>query len=66
LVVIYVTFAFVCFCRFVGQDYAHPMQMLADLMVMMEHSGGAVDLSGKSLAFVGDIQVTWGHFLALA
>jgi len=36
-------------------DWAHPMQMLADLQVMQEHSGTA-DLSGCSLAFVGDIQ----------
>lgn len=37
-------------------DYAHPMQMLADLQVMVENTGGAVDLSGATLAFVGDIQ----------
>lgn len=36
-------------------DWAHPMQMLADLQVMQEHSG-TTDLSGVSLAFVGDIQ----------
>lgn len=36
-------------------DWAHPMQMLADLQVMIEHSGSS-DLSGASLAFVGDIQ----------
>eukprot|EP00614_Pseudopedinella_elastica_P028703 CAMPEP_0172616242 /NCGR_PEP_ID=MMETSP1068-20121228/63022_1 /TAXON_ID=35684 /ORGANISM="Pseudopedinella elastica, Strain CCMP716" /LENGTH=319 /DNA_ID=CAMNT_0013421609 /DNA_START=31 /DNA_END=990 /DNA_ORIENTATION=+ len=40
-------------------DYAHPMQMLADLQVMLEHSGAAGDgekLAGATLAFVGDIQ----------
>lgn len=36
-------------------DWAHPMQMLADLQVMQEHSGSQ-DLSGATLAFVGDIQ----------
>jgi len=36
-------------------DWAHPMQMLADLQVMMEHAS-TTDLSGASLAFVGDIQ----------
>jgi ornithine carbamoyltransferase len=42
-------------------DYAHPMQMLADLQVMMEHSGvgpnGTLDgLQGAKFAFVGDLQ----------
>jgi len=42
-------------------DYAHPMQMLADLQVMFESKGigvsGASDgLQGAKLAFVGDIQ----------
>ncbi|EGB03944.1 ornithine carbamoyltransferase [Aureococcus anophagefferens] len=40
-------------------DYAHPMQMLADLQTIVEHKGGdAPDveraLGGKALAFVGD------------
>ena len=42
-------------------DWAHPMQMLADLQVMSEHLGvgpsGTMDgLAGVKLAFVGDIQ----------
>ena len=42
-------------------DYAHPMQMLADLQVMSEHLGvgpsSTMDgLAGVKLAFVGDIQ----------
>eukprot|EP00613_Pedinella_sp_CCMP2098_P014251 CAMPEP_0171752042 /NCGR_PEP_ID=MMETSP0991-20121206/42374_1 /TAXON_ID=483369 /ORGANISM="non described non described, Strain CCMP2098" /LENGTH=319 /DNA_ID=CAMNT_0012353337 /DNA_START=14 /DNA_END=973 /DNA_ORIENTATION=+ len=40
-------------------DYAHPMQMLADLQVMVEKTSGSASegcLSGASLAFVGDIQ----------
>ena len=39
-------------------DYAHPMQMLADLQTIVEHKcGGDVEgLTGKSLAFVGDCQ----------
>lgn len=42
-------------------DYAHPMQMLADLQVMLEHRGiGASEtmdgLQGAKFAFVGDIQ----------
>ena len=39
-------------------DYAHPMQMLADLQTFVEHKcGGDVEaLGGKSLAFVGDCQ----------
>lgn len=43
-------------------DYAHPMQMLADLQVMLEHRGVSNDnslingLQGVKFAFVGDIQ----------
>mmetsp|Transcript_23200 Transcript_23200/g.69493 ORF Transcript_23200/g.69493 Transcript_23200/m.69493 type:complete len:319 (-) Transcript_23200:33-989(-) len=39
-------------------DYAHPMQMLADLQTMAEHkTGGSVaDLKGLQFAFVGDCQ----------
>lgn len=36
-------------------DWGHPMQMLADLQVMIEYSS-STDLSGATLAFVGDIQ----------
>ncbi len=36
-------------------DYAHPMQMLADLQVMAECSG-SLNLQGATLAFVGDTQ----------
>mmetsp|Transcript_20802 Transcript_20802/g.45376 ORF Transcript_20802/g.45376 Transcript_20802/m.45376 type:complete len:358 (-) Transcript_20802:58-1131(-) len=41
-------------------DYAHPMQMLADMQVMMEHSGvgpsGTADgLQGTKFAFCGDL-----------
>ena len=39
-------------------DYAHPMQMLADLQTIVEHKcdGDVEGLTGKSLAFVGDCQ----------
>jgi len=37
-------------------DWAHPMQMLADLQTISERTGCGTDFEGLSLAFVGDVQ----------
>lgn len=39
-------------------DFAHPMQMLADLLTMAEHCRGSPDasLEGLTISFVGDLQ----------